>query len=146
MTFGTVVTVTDGVPTVRIDGTAEADAVPVLTARSYAPAVGDRVALDRIGLRYVAVYAIGPYSPKMPTTAVVKLTAAGWSSLSQTAAVNGLPEGAFVLWEPAPASHAAAAAAGVYCSAQAAGSLTFACSAAPAADITVNVLFKEGGS
>jgi hypothetical protein len=135
MTFGTVVAVTDGVPTVRIDGTANADAVPVLTARSYAPAVGDRVALDRIGLRYVAVYAIGKNG------ADVMLTAAGWSNLSQTVAAPGLNAGAALNAVPAGAdARAAWTAAGVYCSAQAAGSLTFGCSTAPTADIAVKVI------
>jgi phage minor structural protein len=74
----------------------------------------------------------------------VTLTVAGWSSLSQTVTVTGLLADATVLCSPAPSSKAVAEAAGVYCSSQAAGSLTFACSSVPTEAITMNILALGG--
>jgi phage minor structural protein len=74
----------------------------------------------------------------------VTLTTSGWSSLSQSVTVSGLLSNAIVICSPAPSSKAVADAAGVYCSAQAAGSLTFRCNKLPTAAITMNVLALGG--
>lgn len=77
------------------------------------------------------------------TTATASLTVAGWSSNSQAVTVSGVTASNTVIVSPAPASVAAWAAAGVYCSAQAANKLTFACSTTPTAALTANVVIMN---
>lgn len=72
--------------------------------------------------------------------ATCTLTTAGWSGNSQTVTCTGVTASNDVIVSPAPASWTVSAAAGVYCTAQAANQLTFACSTVPTANITVNVL------
>lgn len=71
----------------------------------------------------------------------VTLTAAGWagSPLTQSVAVSGLLAADDVTVSPAPASLEAYHAAGVYASAQAAGSITFTAGRDPLGALTVNV-------
>lgn len=75
--------------------------------------------------------------------AVVKktgsLTVAGWSSKTQTLSVTGVTSSSCVIVAPAPDSLEAYAAAGVRCTAQASGQLTFTCQSVPTAALTVNV-------
>lgn len=73
-------------------------------------------------------------------TVAVTLAAASWSNLAQTVNVSGVTANNTVIVTPAPASYDAYCEAGVYCSAQASGSLTFKCTSAPTAALTVNVL------
>lgn len=73
-------------------------------------------------------------------TASVSLTAAGWSDNAQTVSVADVTANNTVIVAPAPDSQDAYTAAGVKCTAQAAGTLTFACTEAPADDLTVNVV------
>jgi hypothetical protein len=73
-------------------------------------------------------------------TATCSLTVAGWSGNAQTATATGVTATNTVIVAPAPASAAAWAAAGVICTAQAAGSLTFTCTTAPTEALTANVL------
>lgn len=77
---------------------------------------------------------------KKKSTATASLTVAGWSSNSQTVTVSGVTTSNTVIVSPAPASLEAYAAAGVYCSAQAANKLTFTCKTVPSAALTVNVV------
>ena len=76
------------------------------------------------------------------TVVTVALPASGWSGNAQTVSVPGVlaDETAQVI-QPAPAlaSQTAYMAAGVLCSGQGAGTLTFTCQTAPAADLTVYV-------
>ena len=72
-------------------------------------------------------------------TATVTLTSSGWSNLAQTVAVAGVTAGNTVYVSPAPSSTEAWGKAGVYASAQAYGTLTFACKKAPAASLTANI-------
>ena len=74
------------------------------------------------------------------TTKTTTLPAAGWANLFQTVSVDGVDIDNTIVVTPAPTSHAAYVEAGVYCSAQADGTLTFACSETPVVDLTVNVL------
>lgn len=74
------------------------------------------------------------------TTATASLTTSGWSSNTQSVTVTGVTASNTVIVSPAPASMTTWANAGVYCSAQAANSLTFTCTSTPAAAITVNVV------
>lgn len=70
----------------------------------------------------------------------VTLTAAGWTDSAQTVSVDGVTADNNVLVAAAPASRTVWNDAEVYCSAQGAGTLTFACSSTPAADVTANVV------
>jgi len=79
-------------------------------------------------------------------TTTATLTVAGWSNNTQTVSVSAVTATSDIIIAAAPASISDYAAAGIYCSAQAAGSLTFACSTAPTNAITVNLMIFEGGS
>lgn len=70
----------------------------------------------------------------MPT-----LLAANWSSNTQTVSVQGVTASNNVIVSPAPASAADYASAGIVCTAQGSGTLTFTCTSVPTNDITVNV-------
>lgn len=74
------------------------------------------------------------------STATATLAVASWSSQKQTVSVSGVTASNTVIVVAAPASHTAYTNAGVYCSAQAAGKLTFTCTTTPTAALTVNVL------
>lgn len=83
---------------------------------------------------------------KRPKYVVIYLTAAGWSNNQQTATVNGVSATEIAqLIQPMPAvtSQQAYMAAGIYCSGQAANSLTFTCSTVPTQNITVYVAIQE---
>ena len=75
---------------------------------------------------------------KVNTTAT--LTSAGWSGGSQTVTVNGVTATGIVFVSPDPTDQAAYTSAGIICTAQAAGTLTFTCSTTPSADLSVNVV------
>ncbi len=68
------------------------------------------------------------------------LLSSGWSSNAQTVTVNGVTASNNVVVAPAPANMQEYMDCAVYCSAQAANELTFNCTSAPYANITVNVL------
>lgn len=77
-----------------------------------------------------------------PVTAnkTASLTVAGWSNNRQTVAVQGVTASNSVVVSPDASSFTAYGESGVYCSAQAANSLTFSCESVPTAALTVNVL------
>ena len=72
----------------------------------------------------------------------VTLTAAGWDAdaKTQTVSVAGVTATANIIITAAPDSYMAYAEAGVRCTAQGAGTLTFACETVPTADVAANVL------
>lgn len=70
----------------------------------------------------------------------ITLTAAGWSSNTQTVNVTGMTATGVVFPCPIPADQADYTAAGIICSAQAAGTLTFTCDTVPSGDIDVTVV------
>ena len=78
-----------------------------------------------------------------PKTANVTLTAAGWRKGEQTVTVNGiLADSSAQIVDVCPANKPSAdrwAAAGVWCTSQAANSLTFSCDSVPTEDINVNI-------
>ena len=76
--------------------------------------------------------------------AAATLTVAGWSSNSQTVNVSGVTAGNDIIVAPAPASYEAWGKAGVVCTAQAAGELTFTCSKTPTAALTANIVILGG--
>ena len=73
------------------------------------------------------------------TQLTVTLTVAGWSDNSQTVTVSGVTANNAVVVSPAPSSYRSYGEFGVYCSAQAANSLTFVCDSVPDVALTVNV-------
>ena len=77
------------------------------------------------------------------TEKAVVLPASGWSGLNQTVSVEGVTADNTVIVTPAPDSYTACLEAGVYCSGQGAGTLTFTCSTAPSASVTYNILILE---
>lgn len=82
-----------------------------------------------------------------PLLRTAALTTSGWSSNSQTVTVNGVvaDTNAQIIYV-SPANKASATAwgeAGVFCSAQAANSLTFVCDSTPSANISVNISIQE---
>lgn len=79
------------------------------------------------------------------TTQAVGIPASAWSGTTATVNATGVTADNDVIVAPAPASMSAWAAAGVYCSAQGAGTLTFTCSTAPTEALTANVMCFEGG-
>ena len=72
----------------------------------------------------------------------VTLTASGWNAnaKTQTVSVAGVTATANCIITAAPDSYMAYAEAGVRCTAQGAGTLTFACETVPTADVAANVL------
>ena len=76
------------------------------------------------------------------TTVAVTLTAAGWDTetKTQTVTATGVTETANCIVTAAPASYVAYGEAWVRCTAQGAGTLTFACETVPTEDLTANVL------
>lgn len=70
----------------------------------------------------------------------VTLAVADWSSNTQTVSVTGMTADGVVMVSPTPANQSAYTDAGILCTAQAAGSLTFTCDTVPSADITVTVV------
>ena len=70
------------------------------------------------------------------------LSASGWNAdaKTQTVSVAGVTETANCIITAAPDSYMAYAEAGVRCTAQGAGTLTFACETVPTADVAANVL------
>lgn len=75
---------------------------------------------------------------KVNTTAT--LAAADWSSSTQTVSITGMTADGVVMVSPTPANQTAYTSAGILCTAQAAGSLTFTCDTVPSADIIVTVV------
>ena len=67
------------------------------------------------------------------------LTVAGWSNKKQTISVAGVTTSNCVIVAPAPASQEAYVAAGIKCTIQESGKLTFTCQSVPTAALTVNV-------
>ena len=72
------------------------------------------------------------------------LTAAGWSDSSQTVAVEGVTASNTILVAPASDSQEVWGKAGIVCTAQSAGSLTFTCKSVPTAAVTANIVILGG--
>lgn len=75
------------------------------------------------------------------TSTQVTITVANWNATTTcTKSVTGVTASNDVIIAPDPASISDYTSAGVYCSAQASGTLTFTASSTPTADLTVNVM------
>lgn len=73
-------------------------------------------------------------------TTTATLASTGWTSNTYTASVTGVTASNTVIVSPDPASYSDYVSAGIYCSAQASGTLTFKCTTTPTSAITVNVV------
>ena len=73
----------------------------------------------------------------------VTLPASGWMNNQQTVSVSGVTADNTIIVSPIPDHRAAYGEAGAYCSAQAAGSLTFVCDNTPSEALTVNVTILD---
>ena len=73
----------------------------------------------------------------------VTLPTSGWANNQQTVNVSGVTADNTIIVSPIPDQRAAYGEAGVYCSAQAAGSLTFDCDTTPSEALTVNVTILD---
>ena len=75
------------------------------------------------------------------TVTQVSLTVANWNATTTcTKSVTGVTTSNSVIVSPAPSSISDYVSAGVYCSAQGSGTLTFTASSTPTADLVVNVM------
>lgn len=73
----------------------------------------------------------------------VTLTAGGWSNLSQTVSISGITANNNIVISPASESYDNYCQAGVRCSAQTSGKLTFTCLDTPSTALTVNVCILD---
>ena len=94
---------------------------------------------NQSGNTTIDVDAGGGSAPVVPAT-MPTLAVADWSSNTQTVNVTGVTASNIVFVSPAPASAADYAAAGIVCTAQGSGTLTFTCTTVPSNAITVNVV------
>ena len=74
------------------------------------------------------------------STQTVTLSSASWSSNTQTVSVTGVTSTSKVFVSPDPTSATAYGNAGVLCTAQGSGTLTFTCATTPSSNLTVNVV------
>lgn len=81
------------------------------------------------------------YNATKHTTATVSLAAGSWNANNQqTVTVSGVTASNLIQVSPAPATWTSAYECGIYCSAQAANSLTFTCMSKPTVAITMNIV------
>lgn len=78
--------------------------------------------------------------PVISVNTTVTLASANWSSNTQTVNVTGMTATGVVLVSPIPADQADYTDAGILCTAQAAGTLTFTCDTTPSNNIDVVVV------
>lgn len=71
------------------------------------------------------------------------LLASNWSNMTQTVNIESVTENNSIFPAPAPENYTAYGEAGIYCSAQANGTLTFTCTDTPSVDLVVNILILD---
>lgn len=74
---------------------------------------------------------------------LIFLLASNWSDMKQTVNIESVTEDNSIFPAPAPENYMAYCEAGIYCSAQANGTLTFTCAETPSVDLTVNILILD---
>ena len=79
----------------------------------------------------------------LPVSTSVTLTAAGWSSGTQTVSVAGVTADNHVIVAPSPASRDTYINSDVRCTSQGAGTLTFTAASTPTVNITVNIIILK---
>ena len=100
----------------------------------YAPSIKTINSISLLGSGNIAVQSV-------ILSVTITISVADWSATTTcTKSVSGVTASNNVVVTPAPASIADWQSAGVYCSAQGSGTLTFTCSSTPSASLTVNVL------
>lgn len=72
--------------------------------------------------------------------ATITLVSADWSNNLQTVSVSGITSDGVVIVSPVPADQSAYVSAGILCTEQAEGTLTFTCDTVPSGDVDVNVV------
>lgn len=119
-------------PVTSVNGQVGAVSVPVPTALSQLA--------DDTTHRTVTDAEKSAWNGKQPqhNTQTVTLTVAGWENNQQTVSVSGVTANNTVMVSPAPASVFDYGDAGICCSAQASGTLTFSCASVPTSAVTVN--------
>ena len=134
----------------------EDDSIALLKSYYYDEVLASAVVFAISGIRvrrtYVEEFTLDPHSNEWRTDFIrvdyssyatsATLTAAGWDAdaKTQTVSVAGVTATANCIITAAPDSYMAYAEAGVRCTAQGAGTLTFACETVPTADVAANVL------
>ena len=97
----------------------------------------------KAGIDYATPTAVANKQNKI-TAKIVSLAIANWTGeaapFTQTITVEGMTAASNIIVAPAPTSLDAYGSAQVRCTAQAANSLTFACSKVPESNLTVNIL------
>lgn len=83
------------------------------------------------------------YVKKSRSEITVMLPADGWADKVQTVNADGVTADNTVLATPSPGSYEACLNAGVYCSGQGSGTLSFACVKMPSSDVSFNVLIFQ---
>lgn len=78
------------------------------------------------------------------TTKTATLSASGWSNGTQTVTVSGVTSSNTILVAPTAASQEVWGKAGIVCTAQSAGKLTFTCKSVPSAAVTANIVILGG--
>ena len=115
------------------------DPLVMTGATSSAAGTGGHVPTPSAGQQNAVLCGDGTWK-NVHKTSTATLNKASWSNNTLTVSVSGVTASNTVIVSPAPASHEAYATAGVYCSAQASGKLTFTCKNVPSAALTVNVI------
>lgn len=87
--------------------------------------------------------AVNEVYKRLPVSTSVTLTAAGWSSGTQTVSVAGVTADNHVIVAPAPASRDAYINSDVRCTAQGKAQLTFTAASTPTVNITVNIIILK---
>lgn len=105
------------------------------------PGASDKVSVDDLNFNADKVDAA--IAGLKPTMVTVSLPASGWVEKAQTVAVEGVTAAAAVIAAGGTDSFVAYTTAGVHCTAQGDGTLTFACVTVPTADVTANVFIVK---
>lgn len=71
------------------------------------------------------------------------LLASNWSNMTQTVNIESVTENNSIFPAPAPENFMAYCEAGIYCSAQSDGTLTFTCTDTPSVDLVINVMVLD---
>lgn len=140
-----------GVPTLNVDGTGATSiyyndgSEHVFQEESsvsfvFDNRIGSFVAINRAEA-YGSFYGLVKGNDIPHDISQISITVANWNATTTcTKSVTGVTASNSIIVSPAPASIADYVSAGVYCSAQGSGTLTFTASSTPTADLVVNVM------